>query len=156
LPIPCIPLPHPGVNWIAVYLNNNPSGADAGFDLDLQYEGASSGAAPSLEAPGPVTGAAAAATSKSAIRLTWSKPACEGSSFVTRYSFAVVPAKAISPVVVSNPFTNSYSLSISGLTACRAYSFTITATNAAGDSTGVTVSATTLGCARRSSMRSTL
>lgn len=130
-------------------MSNNPLGADAALDVDLVYPGDSAWAGPSLEAPGPVSAAALAATSKSALRLTWNKPACEGSSFVTRYSFAVTPAKTISPVVVSNPFTNTYTVSMSGLTACRTYSVTITATNAAGDSTPVTVSATTQGCAAR-------
>ena len=134
-----------GVNWIAVYLSNSAGSTDDGFDLDLQYSAPSA----SLEVPGPVTGAAITTLANS-ISIRWTKPSCDGSSFITSYTITLSPATVtVAPVVVTDPFATSYTRAISGLLPCNTYSATIRAVNAAGASTAVTTSGKTTGCTGR-------
>lgn len=122
-----------------MYVSNTAGSSDAALDLDLTY----SAAAASTEVPGPVT-ALTAAVSGTSITLQWTKPACDGSSFITSYSIALSPATVTVPAVaVTDPFQTAYLRSVSSLAACTAYTITVRAVNAAGQSSAVSVSATT-------------
>ncbi len=123
---------------IAVYLSNNQGSSDAGFDLDLMYSGTSA----NQEVPGSVTGLSATVTSNS-MTVTWTKPACDGSSFITSYSLSTSPAVTVAPVTVTNPFQTTYSTTITGLSPCTTYSTTVRAVNAAGQSVAQSVSVKT-------------
>lgn len=128
-----------GVNTIAVHVSNTAGSSDAGFDLDLTYSSQQA----STEAPGPVTGASATATNTTALSLKWTKPACDGSSFITRYDVTSTAAIGTKSVAVTDPFATAYTYAISGLTTRTTYAITIRAVNAAGMSTSVTVNGTT-------------
>ena len=132
-----------GVNWLAVYVSNTAGSSDAGFDLDLQYAAATA----NTEVPAAITTAAASAASSTSIGVTWSKPDCDGSSFITSYKLTTSPSVVVSPVAVTNPFATTYNTTIMGLTCSTTYSFTLAAVNAAGTSAGKTVTASTSACA---------
>lgn len=134
-----------GVNVIAVHVSNTAGTtalpADAGFDLDLQYNAASA----LTEAPTNVTSATGTAVSTTSIKVSWVKPACDGSSFVTRYAITSRSAGIASrSVSVTDPFsTTAYSQTYTGLKTKTSYTVTIQAVNAAGPSPGVNVTVTT-------------
>jgi hypothetical protein len=81
--------------------------------------------------------------------VTWVKPACDGSSPVTKYSITSPTNPQGVPRVrsVTNPLASTrYSISFGALNACTVYAVTITAINAAGSSAPTEVSAQTIGC----------
>jgi hypothetical protein len=130
-----------GINWLAVYVSNTAGSSDAAFDLDLTY--ASSAAI--TDVPGPVTGLTAIAVNRSLISVQWTKPICDGSSFVTNYSITLSPANVTVPaVVVSDPFQTAYSVTIRDVPVCATYTISVRAVNAAGQSSVATTSATVL------------
>jgi hypothetical protein len=92
-----------------------------------------------------VTATSGSAVSTTSIKVTWSKPACDGSSFVKSYNItstsASIPAKTVA--VVDPLSTAAYSWTFTGLKTKTKYTVTIRAVNAAGASQGVDVSATT-------------
>jgi hypothetical protein len=133
-----------GSNTIAVLVTNTAESSDAGFDLDLVY----SSPLPSLEAPGPVT-AVSSSSQTSSITLKWTKPACDGSSFVTSYAVNVASTVSgatgtgMKTFAVTDPFATSITQAVTGLKSKTKYTFSIQAMNAAGASTAVSVTATT-------------
>jgi hypothetical protein len=92
-----------------------------------------------------VTATSGSAVSTSSIKVAWSKPACDGSSFVKSYNItstsALIPAKTVA--VVDPLSTAAYSWTFTGLQAKTKYTVTIRAVNAAGSSQGVDVAVTT-------------
>lgn len=138
--LPPLPLLSTGINTIAVHVSNTVNSSDAGFDLDLQY----SGTAANTEVPTTVTSTASTSTTSN-ITISWKKPACDGSSFVTRYDLTSTSTGISSrSVSVTDPFTASaYSTTFTGLKTKTKYNVVIKAVNAAGASAGVTVSVTT-------------
>lgn len=132
-----------GLNTIAVLVTNTAeTTSDAGFDLDLAYSAPQA----SLEVPDPVTGSATGGTGS--ITLKWTKPVCEGSSFVTQYnitltSTATNQGTGTTVVLVTDPFVSAYSRTFSSLKAKTRYTLSVVAVNAAGASSVLQASATT-------------
>jgi hypothetical protein len=132
-----------GLNVLAVMVSNTAETAsDAGFDLDLSYSAPQA----SLAFPDPVTGVSTS-TGTGSITLKWTKPVCEGSSFVTRYdvtllSTATTQGTGTNSVTVTDPFVTGYSKTFSGLKTKTAYTLKIVAVNAAGVSSVVQATAT--------------
>jgi hypothetical protein len=138
--LPPLP-PHAGTNTIAVHVSNTAGSSDAGFDLDLVY----SALGASTEVPNVVTSPTGTGPSRSSIKVSWKKPACDGSSPVIRYELSSSSPK-IPPtnITVTDPFsTSAYSVTFSGLTTLTSYTVTVKAVNAAGASTGVAITAKT-------------
>ena len=130
-----------GTNWLAAYVSNTAGSSDAAFDLDIQYLAA----AANTEAPEAVTALTASATGPGGISVSWTKPGCDGSSVITSYSMALAPATVTVPALaVSDPWRGSYTTGVAGLTPCTAYTVTVRAVNAAGQSAAATASVTTL------------
>jgi hypothetical protein len=112
-------------------VSNTASSTDAALDLDITYNAETSAPA---EAPSAVQSATATPTSDTTAQISWTKPACDGSSYVTSYAIAIAGGGG-GTVAVTNPFTASYTTTLSGLTACSGYQVSVTAVNAAGAST---------------------
>jgi hypothetical protein len=139
---------------IAAFVSNNNKSSDAAFDLDLQYLAP----AANTEVPGQVIVTTAAPAAGDAgtktIRVTWTKPACDGSSFITRYTITPINNEGVFPQVrgVPNPFVTKYATTFGApgskdtLTPCTDYLFEIRAFNAAGSSEPVQVVTSTTGC----------
>jgi hypothetical protein len=138
-----------GTNVIAALVSNNNKSTDAGFDLDLQYLAP----AANTQVPGQVSGVTIAPApgpaGQTTIRIAWTKPQCDGSSFIQRYLIKATNMDNVQRIRnVGNPFVPKYSISVTGLLPCMDYQFDITAINAAGSSEPVTVVSSTTGCDR--------
>uniref|UniRef100_A0A383W657 Fibronectin type-III domain-containing protein n=1 Tax=Tetradesmus obliquus TaxID=3088 RepID=A0A383W657_TETOB len=123
-----------GTNVIAAFVSNTAKSTDAAFDLDIQY----TAPAANTEVPGQVTNALATPTAAGdAAVFTWTKPQCDGSGFITKYTITNIfwPPDA-APLVrrVGNPFVSRYTLTFPGLNPCDDSSYEIRAVNAAGSS----------------------
>jgi hypothetical protein len=98
----------------------------------------SNAVSPAATVPGAPTGVAASPGNASAI-ITWSAPADTGGSAVLSYTVTTSgPGAVPSPVTVGGSTT---AVAVNGLTNGVAYTFTVTATNVAGDGPASTPSA---------------
>lgn len=104
----------------------------------LAVTGSCNGAAPTGTPSAPTSVAAAPDASLPTVTVTWAAPASAGSSAVTGY---VLEHSGSEPPVQVGPTATSYVWT--GLDFATAYSFTVTALNAQGPGTSVTVDATT-------------
>lgn len=138
-----------GPNWLAVYVSNTVSSSDAAFDLDIAY----TASAPQKEVPSAPTGVAATATGRTTMRVAFTKPACDGSSFITSYNITAYKNgstnKGTTTVAVTDPFATSITKVVGSLQRCTSYTFTVKALNAAGASVGATSALAQTTCARR-------
>ena len=110
---------------------------------------AASNAVTPVTVPGQVTGLAVSAVTSTSVALTWTAPSANGGAAITSYTVTVSPSGSYTGTTVTGASgaAPATATTVGGLTDGVTYTFTVTATNAAGtgpSSSGVSATPATV------------